>query len=255
MTFEKLENLNNKVVVITGGCGQVGYATAKRLASIGAKIIVVVRRNLEDAQEKMNQLPNNHLGHRAYLASITDTNSIKQIVSDIKEKEGKCDILVNAAGITRAVGKTNFRNITDEIFDEIIINNIRGTFAVIREFYDLLNDSGDGLVINISSTSALYPRNNVAYGASKAGVNVLTQGLARALSPNIRIIGISPGFLQNPTSGAIARSIEQDLEVIKRSPLKRIVTGDDIASVIEGFALNLRYVTGQTIVVDGGLNI
>ena len=255
MTFEKLENLNNKIVVITGGCGQVGYATAKRLASIGAKIIVVVRRNLEDAQEKMNQLPNNHLGHRAYLASITDTNSIKQVVSDIKEKEGKCDVLVNAAGITRAVGKTNFRNITDEIFDEIIINNLRGTFAVIREFYDLLNDSGDGLVVNISSTSALHPRNNVAYGASKAGVNVLTQGLARALSPNIRIIGISPGFLQNPTSGAIARSIEQDLEVIKRSPLKRIVTGDDIASVIEGFALNLRYVTGQTIVVDGGLNI
>lgn len=255
MTFEKLENLNGKVVVITGGCGQIGYSTAKRLSSLGAKIIVIVRRNLEEAQEKMNQLPNSHLGHRAYLASITDTESIKRVVVDIKEKESKCDILVNAAGITRGVGKTNFRNITDEIFDEIVINNLRGTFAVIREFYDLLNDSGDGLVINISSTSSLHPRNNVAYGASKAGINVLTHGLARALSPNIRIVGISPGFLQNPTSGAKPRTPEEDQEVMKRSPLKRIVTGDDIASVIEGFSLNLRYVTGQTIVVDGGLNI
>ena len=255
MTFERLENLNNKVVVITGGCGQVGYATAKRLSSLGAKIIVIVRRNLEDAQEMMNQLPNNHLGHRAVLASVTDTESIKKAVEDIKKQEGKCDILVNAAGITKGVGKSNFKNLTDEIFDEIVTNNLRGTFAVIREFYDLLNESNDGLVINISSTSAFYPRNNLAYSASKAGVNILTQGLARFLSPNIRIIGIAPGFLQNPTSGARPRTPEEDQEVIKRSPLKRITTGDDIASAIEGFALNLRYITGRTIIIDGGLNI
>jgi NAD(P)-dependent dehydrogenase (short-subunit alcohol dehydrogenase family) len=254
MTFEKLENLNDKVVVIAGGCGQVGYAAAQSLSRLGAKIIVLVRRDLDAAQEKMNQLPNNHLGHRAILASVIDTVSIKNAVSDIKEFEGKCDILINAAGVSKT-RNTDTKNITDEIFDETISTNFKGPLITIREFVDLLNCTGDGLIINISSTASIRPRNNILYGASKAAVNTLTQGFARSLGPNIRVVGIAPGFLTYPTSGASPRTPDEESAVINWSALKRITTGEDIANAIESVALTMRFITGQTIVIDGGVII
>ena len=97
MTFERLSNLNGKVVVITGGCGQVGYATAKRLSQQGARIICITHRNIERAQKMMNELPNSHLNHLSLLASVIDTDSLKKSVEEVKKLAGRCDILVNSA--------------------------------------------------------------------------------------------------------------------------------------------------------------
>jgi NAD(P)-dependent dehydrogenase (short-subunit alcohol dehydrogenase family) len=250
MTFNQLENLNGKTVVIAGGCGQVGFESAKQLAKHGAKIIALVRRELETAQSMMDTLGN---GSYAILASITDTNSIKLAANEIKLKEGKCDILINAAGVTRSVPPT--QDLSDELFDEIVDTNLKGVYITIREFKKLLSVSGDSLIINMSSVAgSRASQSNLAYGAAKAGVDLITKTLAKALAPSIRIVGIAPSFLENPTSGA-TKPPGANERIALNSPLQRVGNASDIASTIVCIAMNLRFITGQTITVDGGFTL
>lgn len=247
-------NLKNKIVVIAGGCGQIGYPTAKRLSAQGARIFVLVRSNLDQAKIKMLELSNPELEHKAIFCDITDTDSIKLAIAEIKTYVERCDILINAAGTNKTV--RDFRNLTDEIFTDIIKTNLQGPFNIIREFVGLLWKSEDPLIINISSTSSLRPSiNNFAYGAAKAGLNSLTKSLAMALAPKVRVLAIAPGFLENPTSGNIARTSEESENLKNRVPLKRLGTGDSIASTIEGLTMYMPYATGEIIVVDGGLTV
>jgi 3-oxoacyl-[acyl-carrier protein] reductase len=245
MTFERLETLTGKTVVITGS-GQVATATVKRLAKQGAKIIQLVRRDIDTVQDILNQLPSGP--HQALLVDITVTDSIRHAVDQIDQ----CDILINNAGRNRSISPDNLNALTDEIFDEIITTNIRGTFAVIREFSALLKKSGDGLIINITSTSGLRAGNGcVAYGSSKAALDLMTKTLGKALAPEIRVVAIAPGFMESATSGAIKRpgANERLAELI---PLKRIGYADDIANAIEAVAMTMRFANATTLVVDAG---
>lgn len=240
--------LVGKCAVITGGSGQVGFATAKRLAKLGARVILLVRRNLAEATEMLKDLPNPEANHIVFLASITDTESLKSVVAKIDQ----CDILINAAGITKSVAPVNFELYTDEMFDEIMISNLRGPFATIREFAPLLRKSKDALVVNITSASGVRASNsNLAYGASKAGLELLTKSISKVLAPTIRVVAICPGYLDTATSGAI-KSPQFNDHISKEIPLGRVGTGDDVAAVIESLATTMKYITGSTIVLDGG---
>jgi len=246
--FEKLENLNNKVVVIAGGAGQVGYATAKALAARGATVIALVRRDLESAENMMSQLP---VKGSAILADVTNTLSIKNAVSQITQ----CDILINAVGTTRNIPPVELNNLSDEIFDTIIGTNLKGSFVLIREFSSLLSKSGDALIVNISSTAgSRASQSNLAYGAAKAGIDLITKTLGKALGPNIRVVGIAPGYLTNPTSGATKPSGANE-QIGKISPLRRVGQAEDIANAVEAVATTMRFITGQTITVDGGVTL
>jgi len=251
MSFKALENLNGKVAIITGG-GHIARATAKKLSLLGANIILLVRRDLEYTQSYLDSLG---IGHLALYTDVLDTQSIRQAISKIKEKYNKCDILVNTAGRSRTITVKNVHELTDEIFDEIIKTNIRGTFAVIRELHDMLHNSGDGLIVNISSTSGLRGGPScLAYGASKAAVDLMTKTLGKALGPTIRVVAIAPGHLINPTSGAL-QNIQAVKNKMEQSPLSRVVHADDIASAVCSFAKDIRFATGTTLVIDGGSSI
>ena len=118
----------------------------------------------------------------------------------------------------------------------------------------MLRDTNDGLIINISSTAgerAFNTSANLAYGASKAGLNMLTRGLSRALAPKVRIIGIVPGVMESPSSG-IVRSLDYNQKIVEEIPLNRVGYGDDIANTIVACTTHIRFATGSTIVVDGG---
>ena len=244
-------NINDKVVVIAGGCGQIGYATAKRFASQGARIVVLVRRDLDKAQALMDALPNSGLEHFAVLASITNTAELKSAVAEIKNRAGRCDILVNTAGTLNPIPPSDLHGLTDEIFDEIVTTNLRGVYATIREFSGLLTASGDGLIVNVSSQSGQRASNScVAYAASKAGLDLLTKTLAKSLAPDIRVVGVAPGYLENATSG-VTRIISNE-ELAATAPLKSLASGDDIAKAIEAFATLITHATGVTLLVDGG---
>lgn len=250
-TFTPLESLNGKVAVVTGGAGLLGIAICNRLAARGAKIISIVRRNVDKAQELLDQLPNQDLGHKAYLASITDTPALKVAVAKIQDEDRKVDILVNNAGVSR--WPQNIKDLDDAAFDEIIVTNIRGTFAVIREFSELLYASGDGLIVNIGSTAAHTGQHGcVAYSSSKAALEMITRTIARNMAPTVRCVTVSPGVLTHITSGSKPRPEGFYESMSATFPLKRIGTPDDIAATVEAIATTIRYATGVEFLIDGG---
>lgn len=252
-SFERLLNLKGKVAVIAGGLGQVGFATAKRLASQEARIVCLMRRNLEQAKAKMKELPHfEKLQHMAIEADITKSETLFQAAEVTMRETGACHILVNAAGVTRSIPPKNLNELTDEIFDEIMITNLRGVFSTIRAFAPLLKKSGDGLIVNISSTASLRASDsNVAYASAKAGLNLMSRSLAKALAPEVRVLSIVPGYLEQATSGATKTEAFNDWAA-QTSPLKRIGSADDIANAIEAYATTIRFATGDTVIVDGG---
>lgn len=244
--------MKDKIVVITGGGGQVGQAAAKRFAELGARVFIIVRRDLEKAKEIVSSLPNSQLQHDAILASITDTASLKVAVDIIFKSAGRCDLLINAAGISNGISPADFEKYTDEIVDEILVNNVRGPFATIREFAPLLRNSKAGLIINITSTAGkCASRSNIIYGASKAGLELITATLSKVLAPNIRVVNVCPGMLETATSG-IVKPEGANERMAKEVPLNRVGTADDVVSTIEALSTTMTYITGSTILLDGG---
>jgi NAD(P)-dependent dehydrogenase (short-subunit alcohol dehydrogenase family) len=247
-----LRRLDEKVVVITGGMGSVGKVLSNRFAELGARVFIIVRKNIELANEFVNSLPNQHVGHQAFLASVTDTDSLKQVVNTVAEQSGKCDILINAAAITKTVDNKKLESFTDEFIDEILINNVRGTFATIREFFPLLKISEDALIVNITSASALRGSNsNMMYGASKSSLVLLTQSLSKSLPSNIRVVSVCPGILEHATSGAWKPNGWNE-KMAQEIPLGRVGTSEDVADAIEALATTMKYVSGSNIILDGG---
>jgi NAD(P)-dependent dehydrogenase (short-subunit alcohol dehydrogenase family) len=251
--FKRLDNLQGKVAVITGGKGQVGLATAQRLAHAGARIVLINRT--APGPEVLASLPNQELNHLSIQADVTRSDTLVAAAEQVKNSCGRCDILVNSAGITRSVPPANLDQLTDEMFDEIVTVNLRGVFATIRSFAPLLKASGDGLIVNISSTSGQCASpSNVAYGSAKAGIDLMTKTLGKALAPAIRVVAVVPGFMEHATSGVIKPPGANE-KMAQGAPLARIGSGDDIACTVEALATHIRFATGSIILVDGGRTI
>ncbi|NBS74370.1 MAG: SDR family oxidoreductase [Betaproteobacteria bacterium] len=255
MSFQALTRLDGRVAVITGGKGAIGMATAKRLALLGARIVSLDRRDTPAVQQLLDALPAAQSGkHMAIAASITDTASLKNAAQEIEQQTKRCDILINSAGFTKAVAHDDLEALSDELFDDILKTNLRGVFSTIRAFTPLLKASGDGLIVNVSSIAGLRGTgSNVAYAAAKAGVDILTQSLAKALAPQIRVISVLPGVVD--TSFVPGRGADFNDKAAATCALKRVGHVDDIASAIEACATTLRFATGSRFVIDGGRSL
>lgn len=241
--------LHQKVAVVIGGTGGIGKATANRLAQAGASVVVVGQDDIAQAEAVVQQLPGT--GHSAQLASITDSATLTALAAAVRERYGRADILVNAAGFTKPIKHSDLDALTDELIDDMFKVNWRGQFAAIRAFRGLLADSGDGLVVNVSSISATTGvGSNVAYCAVKAGIDIMAASLGRALAPQIRVVNVSPGVVD--TTFVPGRGADFNDKVAATTPLGRIGTPDDIAAAIEACATHLTFTTGVTLVVDGG---
>ncbi|MFM0739564.1 SDR family NAD(P)-dependent oxidoreductase [Paraburkholderia xenovorans] len=241
--------LDQKVAVVMGGTGGIGAAAAHRLALAGAHIVVVGRDNLDHAQATANALPGE--GHSAALASITESATLDELARTVRDRYGRADILVNSAGFTQPVKHSNLDALTDELIDDIFKVNWRGQFAAIRSFQALLAESGDGLIVNVSSISATTGiGSNIAYCAAKAGLDIMAASLGRALAPHVRVVNVSPGVVD--TAFVPGRGADFNDKVAATTPLGRIGTPDDIAAAIEACATHLKFTTGTTLVIDGG---
>ncbi|WP_026354576.1 SDR family NAD(P)-dependent oxidoreductase [Massilia niastensis] len=243
--------LTGQVAVIAGGVGAIGYASAQRLARQGTRVVLLVR-DLEQAQAKMADLPG--AGHHALRVDVNSGAELSEAAAAVRERYGRTDILVNAAGITQPVPHHDLDALSDELIDRIFAANWRGPFAAIRAFAPLLRASGKGLVVNISSIAATTGiGSNVAYCAAKAGLDVMANSLGRALAPAIRVINVSPGVVDS--SFVPGRDAAFNDKQAATTPLKRIGHADDIAAAVEACATTLLFSTGTTIQVDGGRHL
>ena len=248
--FAPSARLDARNVVIAGGLGAVGRATAIRLAAIGARIIVLHRKPEDEAKAFIQSLPSGN--HFAVKASITDSGSLAQAAREVASHVTAVHVLVNTAGFTKPVPPADLAGLTDELIDSIFAANWRGVFATIRAFHPLLAASGDGLIVNVSSISATTGTgSNLAYVASKAGLDILGKSLARALAPTVRVLTVSPSAI-DASSFVPGRGADFNAKAAAATPLKRIASPDDVAAAIEACATTLRFATGNVIAVDGG---
>ena len=247
--FSPQSRLDDRVAVIAGGLGAIGRATATRLAALGARIVILHRRPQSEADEFLRTLPGT--GHFGVVASITDSSGLADAARAVREKTGKAQILVNTAGFTQPVPIADLEGLDDGLIDSIFEANWRGVFATIRAFHPLLKESGDGLIVNVSSISATTGiGSNLAYAASKAALDVMGKSLARVMAPQVRVLTVSPGAVES--SFVPGRGADFNAKTAATTPLKRVGLPEDVAAAIEACATTLRFATGQVIVVDGG---
>jgi 3-oxoacyl-[acyl-carrier protein] reductase len=240
--------LEGKVALVLGGSGGIGQAAGRLFAQAGAKVVLTHRPG--KGSDTAAALPGG--GHADLPADIADTPSLLALREAIEGRYGRLDILVNAAGFTKPVPHADLDALDDDLIDRMFQVNWRGQFAAIRTFAPMLKARGDGLVVSISSISAFTGvGSSIAYCAAKAGIDVMTKALARALAPQqVRVLAVSPGVVD--TGFVPGRGADFNDKVAASTPLRRIATADDIAAAIVACATHLGYSTGTTIVVDGG---
>lgn len=253
MNHQPLQRLDGRVAVIAGGTGAVGFATAHRLAALGARCVLLSRASADRAS-CLDELPKVNGAHLAFNADVADTASLQAAAERVQAECGRCDILVNSAGFTKPVPAGDLEGLSDELIDRILQVNFRGVFATIRSFAPLLKASGDGLVVNISSIAAFTGTgSNLAYVAAKAGLDVVGDALAKALAPAVRVVSVSPGVV---ASGFVpGRGADFNAKTASTTPLGRIGQPDDVAAAVEALATTLRFVTGTRLVIDGGRHL
>jgi NAD(P)-dependent dehydrogenase (short-subunit alcohol dehydrogenase family) len=252
-TFAPTDSLQGRIAVITGGTGAIGLATAKRLASLGARCVLLYNsESAESAAAKAAALPGS--GHLCFKAPITDSQALKSVAAEIEKQCSVVHILVNSAGYTKAVPAADLEALTDDLIDDILKVNFRGVMSTIRAFMPMLKKSEDGLIVNISSIAGFTGTgSNLAYVAAKASIDVVGDALAKAFAPHVRVISVSPGVVDS--TFVPGRGADFNGKVASTIPLKRIGTVDDVASVVQACATTMRYVTGTRIVVDGGRHL
>jgi 3-oxoacyl-[acyl-carrier protein] reductase len=243
---------NSPVAMVTGAAGGIGQAICAGLGEAGFRVAAGYHSSAGAAEKVVAELPGS--GHIAIAAPVTDSAALKSVAAQIGSHYGRCDVLVNCAGTTRFVPHADLDALDDELFDRVLLTNLRGAFAAVRYFRSLLERSelpGGGVVVNISSIAAtLAMGSNVAYCASKAGMDNMTRSLARALAPKIRVISVSPGLIDTGfVKGINPASFEQQA---KATPLKRLGLTSEISDAVVAVVTQMTYTTGIIIPVDGG---
>lgn len=244
--------LQGKVALVTGGAGGLGEAICRSLAAAGASVMVGYNSSREPASRLAAALPTEHgQRHLALLAPVTDSQALADLAEVIEGEHGRCDILVNCAGITRYVPHANLDELDDELIDRILATNVRGPYACVRALAPLLRRSEAGLVVNVTSIAAVTAMgSNVIYCASKAAVDNMTRSLARALAPRIRVVSVAPGLADTEFVRGLDEAWRD--EQAGRTPLGRLARPDEVGAAVLALATTLSFTTGAVIPVDGG---
>ncbi len=256
MSKTKTLTETNKSALITGSSRGIGYAIAVELAKRGYDVCLNCSsaEGLETTREAANDIAQSYnihaIAHAASVASLTES---KELVNTVIDEFGHLDVLVNNAGITR---DKLIAMMSEDDFDSVIEVNLKGTFNCCKAAARHMMKQRNGRIINMSSVSGIYGNaGQVNYSASKAGVIGLTKSLAKELaSRNITVNAIAPGFIDTDMTSKL--SDDSKASILERIGCSRFGTPEDIAHVV-GFLASEEssYITGQVIVVDGGLTL
>ena len=240
-------DLTGKTALVTGSTRGIGREIAAVLAACGAKVAVAGREQAK-AAEVAKAIGG---GAQGFGADMSDGAQVTKLVEEVEAAFGALDILVNNAGLTR---DNLLIRIKDEDWDAVLDANLKGAFAAIRAATRGMMKRRWGRIINISSVVGITGnKGQASYAASKAGMLGLTKAVAQELaSRNILVNAIAPGFIETEMTAAL--SAEQRAALAERIPLARLGTPTDVANAVAFLASeHAAYITGQVLVVDGGM--
>ncbi|HEA30018.1 MAG TPA: SDR family oxidoreductase [Leeuwenhoekiella sp.] len=246
-------NLNNKIALVTGGTKGIGKATVEEFLDLGAQVIFTAR-NAGEVKELETQFTKN--GKKAYgvTADVSKEDDLKKLQEFVTKKFDRLDILVNNAGINIRKAAMDY-SITE--FDKIIVINLMAPFHMSRSFYSLLKKSGAASVINVASVAGTQDvKSGSPYAMAKAGLLQQTRSLASEWAlDHIRVNAVSPWYTETPLTKSVFENEERFAKIKERTPMQRVAQPEEMAATIAFLAMNkASYVTGQNIIVDGGLS-
>ena len=238
-----MEDLNGKVILVTGGARRIGRGIAIYLANHGARVAIHYGSSQDEARDTAEEAGDAAL-FRADLESVPD---IVRMFEEVGERFGRLDGLVNnAARFTRF----DPMDVTEAEWDFIHSVNLKAVFFCCQQAAKLMRRTGSGRIVNISSLGGIRPwADHAHYCASKAGVIMLTRALAKAFAPEITVNSVAPGVI--PFAEADDPEIQQ---MIRNTPAKRAGSAEEIAQAVAYFLTSTNFITGQILAVDGGLS-
>ena len=240
--------LQGQVALVTGGSRGIGLAIARELAEAGAKVAVVARGEA-GAQQAAAALPGE--GHRGFACNVADPEAATALVKQVEESLGGLDVLVNNAGVTR---DNLLMRIKDDDWSAVLDTNLRGAFNLIRAASRGMMKRRGGRIINITSVVGITGNKGQAnYAASKAGLIGLTKSVAKELgSRGVLVNAVAPGYIETDMTAELPQAARDAL--MAQIALERMGRPEDIAPVVRFLAgPGAAYITGQTLVVDGGM--
>ena len=241
--------LKDQVAIVTGSGRGIGLSIAKKLASAGATAVITDIAQ-EFADSGVKEITDSGMKASGFVCNVTDVESIEKMTNDVMNKYGRIDILVNNAGITK---DTLFMRMKLEDWNAVIETNLSSVFKVTQSVIKNMSKANYGRIVNIASVIGMHGNMGQAnYAASKAGVIALTKTIAKEYaSRNVTANAIAPGFIDTAMTQKLKPEIKE--QYMKFIPLGRFGSPDDVAECAYFFCTGGSYVTGQVIVVDGGM--
>jgi 3-oxoacyl-[acyl-carrier protein] reductase len=251
--------LEGRAAIVTGGGTGVGRATALALAERGCAVAVNYSRSRGAAEETAALARARGVRACALLADVADDGACRALVECAVRELGRLDVLVQSAGTTRVIPPERLDDVGDADWERILGVNLRGPFQCARAARGPLEAAGGGSIVNVSSVAGIVGvGSSIPYCASKAALNLLTVVLARVLAPRIRVNAVAPGFVtgrwwQEAVPAPLYQAIRDG--AARRSPLQAVCEPEDVAAAVLSLLTGSDLVTGQVLVVDGGMTI
>ena len=242
-----------KTVLITGAGRGIGRQTARDFGAEGANVCVGYVNSVDEAKETVEEIEASGGGAFACKANISDSQQVGAMVEATIDAFGSIDIYVNTAGLSI---DGPFLNMAEADWDRVYEVNLKGAFLVSQAVARHMVAGNGGVIVNISSTTSTTGRPNAAnYCSTKAGLNMLTKCMALELGPKVRVNGIGLGFVESPLVHEVYSPDQLD-EVTKNTPLRRMTTIEETSAFVRLLTSeSTSFVTGQTIMFDGGRNM
>jgi 3-oxoacyl-[acyl-carrier protein] reductase len=247
---------STKAALVTGAATGIGRSAVLALARAGYDVAVNYSSSEAAARETASQAQK--LGAKTLVigCDVSDEPGVRGMLQQVKQRFGRLDVLINNAGTTASWKPKDLETLSLEEWDRVFAVNVRGLFQVTRAAIPLLKEA-KGCVVNTASIVGLRPGPQpLPYAASKAAVVNLTKTLAWNLGPEIRVNAVAPGWMEGDWMKRMLKDKYEDLmgKRAKATPLKRVVTADDVADTMMSLIQSNRFVTGEVIVIDGGFS-
>lgn len=243
-----------KAALVTGAASGIGRAAALALARAGYDVAINYSSSEKAARETAAAAEKLGVKTLVLRCDVSDEAGVRAMLKTVEEKFGRLDVLINNAGTTAPWKMRDLESLSLEEWDRVFAVNVRGLFQVTRAAVPLLR-AAKGCIVNTASIVGLRPGPQpLPYAASKAAVVNLTKTLAWNLGPEIRVNAVAPGWMEGDWMQRMLKDKYEDLmgKRAKATPLKRVVTAEDVAETMVSLVQSNRFVTGEVIVIDGG---